>query len=58
MDKSCFICGGHKVIWGNDWSFEDYGYEGEGIISTYSCMDCGAEYEVRNAFDEKEKPNE
>lgn len=54
MDKICFNCGSHKVIWGNDWSFDDLDYEGEGIVSTYTCMDCGAEYEVRVAFEEGE----
>lgn len=26
-----------QMIWGNDFDFEDYGYEGEGIIGVYTC---------------------
>lgn len=28
----CFHCGSRGVIWDNDFSFEDFGYEGEGIV--------------------------
>lgn len=38
----CFHCGQRKVIWQADYSFEDYGYEGEGIIHECSCSNCGA----------------
>ena len=38
----CFHCGG-DVIWGGDFSFEDYGVDGEGIIHELHCKDCGAE---------------
>lgn len=41
----CFLCG-CRVIWGNDFMFEDYGIEGEGIVHTYTCSGCGATYEV------------
>lgn len=30
----------------NDYSFEDYGIEGEGIVHRYICRKCGAEIEV------------
>ena len=44
----CFNCGERGVIWDNDFSFEDYGYEGEGIIHECHCTKCGARvvYEV------------
>lgn len=29
----CYECGAKSVIWNNDFSFEDYGIEGEGIIT-------------------------
>lgn len=31
-----------EMIWGNDHSFEDYGIEGNGIVSEFSCSnpDC------------------
>ena len=33
------------LIWGGDHSYEDYGCEGEGIVSNYSCSnsDCALE---------------
>lgn len=43
----CFHCGGPNVIWDNDFTFEDYGYEGEGIVHALHCQDCGAEIEYR-----------
>lgn len=41
----CFHCGAYTVVWGADFSFEDYGYEGEGIIHSCSCVNCGAQIE-------------
>lgn len=34
-----------EVIWGGDHSYEDYGLEGEGIVSNISCPndDCSVE---------------
>ena len=44
----CFNCGEKAVLWMNDWSFEDYGMEGEGLIHVLRCTNCGARitYEV------------
>lgn len=39
----CFHCGHRSVIWGADFSFEDYGLEGEGIIHECHCHNCGAD---------------
>lgn len=39
----CFHCGERAVIRDNDFTFEDYGYEGEGIIHACHCCNCGAE---------------
>lgn len=38
----CFNCGG-KVIWGNSYSFSEYGVEGDGVVHELHCLDCGAE---------------
>lgn len=38
----CFNCGERAVIWDNDFTFEDYGYEGEGIVHECHCGNCGA----------------
>ena len=43
----CFHCGEKAVIWDNDFSFEDYGYEGDGIIHCCHCTNCGAEIEYK-----------
>ena len=46
----CFYCD-HELIWGNDWNLSDV--EGEelpdgedGIVISYTCPECGAEYTV------------
>lgn len=41
----CFHCLQWAVIWDNDFSFEDFGYEGEGIVHVCHCSHCGAEIE-------------
>ena len=43
----CFHCLSNSVIWDNDFSFEDYGYDGEGIIHECHCMNCGADITYR-----------
>lgn len=43
MGEKCFNCLKDSVIWQNDFSFEDFGKEGEGIVHTFTCMNCGAE---------------
>jgi len=52
----CFNCGERAVIWDADFSFEDYGYEGEGIIHECHCSKCGARiiYEVPLDEDDEE----
>tara|TARA_R100000734_G_scaffold14043_1_gene10376 strand:- start:62 stop:271 length:210 start_codon:yes stop_codon:yes gene_type:complete len=39
----CYHCKG-EVIWGGDHTFEDYGLEGDGIVSNLHCTKCEAEY--------------
>ena len=47
---SCPACGG-KLVWQSDFTFEDYGYEGDGIVSVYQCITCGADIEVSTRVD-------
>lgn len=42
---NCIMCGA-ELIWQNDYDFEDYGIEGEGVVSTWDCPNCGAWHEV------------
>jgi len=39
----CFHCLARSVVWQADFSFEDYGLEGEGIVQVCRCTNCGAE---------------
>ena len=41
----CFHCLKNTVIWDNDYDFEDFGYEGQGIVHICHCANCGAEIE-------------
>ena len=52
----CANCGSRQVSWQSDFGFEDMGYEGEGIVTFYECLNCGAqiEYDIRTD-DENEK---
>ena len=43
----CFHCGKMAVIWDADFDFEDYGYDGVGIVHNCHCTNCGAEIEYR-----------
>ena len=43
----CFHCGERAVGWQSDFMFEDYGYEGNGIVQNCHCMNCGADIEYR-----------
>lgn len=50
----CFHCGEQTVIWDNDFTFEDYGLEGEGLIHVLHCANCGAVIEYYLAEEEDE----
>lgn len=41
----CFHCGEKAVTWNADFTFEEFGIEGEGIVHSCSCTNCGAEIE-------------
>ena len=47
----CFHCGQRSVYWQNDFTFEDYGYEGEGIVHVCHCGNCGADIEYYVPYD-------
>ena len=35
----CYACKS-EMIWQNDFNFEDFGYEGDGVVSCFSCPAC------------------
>jgi hypothetical protein len=47
---NCWHCNA-ELIWGGDHDFEDWGYEGEGIVSNFSCPDCPATVYVHLPID-------
>lgn len=47
MGYQCFHCLHDSVYWEADFDFEDFGYEGEGIVQICRCSNCGAEIEYR-----------
>lgn len=51
----CFHCGERSVIWQSDFMFEDYGYDGNGIVQNCYCTNCGADIEYRIPFGEEEE---
>ena len=50
----CYHCGCLSVIWDCDYDFEDFFYEGEGIVQTFHCTACGAQIEYMIPFDTEE----
>lgn len=52
MMYECFHCGSRSVIWDNDFSFEDFGYDGEGIVHVCHCCNCGAHIEYYISLDD------
>ena len=50
----CFHCGQKAVYWNADFDFEDFGYEGQGIVHTCTCGACGAEIEYRIAIPDED----
>ena len=51
----CFHCLSRSVIWDADFTFEDCGYEGDGIVQFCHCENCGAEIEYRIPFPNEEE---
>ena len=51
----CFHCCAKAVVWQADFSFEDYGMEGEGIIHVCKCANCGADIEYYISLDDPDE---
>ena len=50
----CFHCGNYSVIWDSDFSFEDVGLDGEGIVQYCHCTCCGAQIEYYIKLEDKD----
>lgn len=50
----CFHCLHQALIWDNDYSFEDFGYVGDGIVQILHCSNCGAEVEYRISINKED----
>lgn len=50
----CFHCLAYTVAWDSDFDFDDFGYEGEGVVHICHCENCGAEIEYIVRTDEEE----
>lgn len=51
----CFHCLSKSVIWDSDFSFEDYGIEGEGLVHICHCCNCGAEIQYFVSLEDSDK---
>ena len=51
----CFHCCTKSVIWDGDFSFEDVGYDGEGIVHYCHCTNCGAKIEYYIRLDKEDE---
>ena len=54
----CFHCGHNSVVWDCDFDFDDFGYEGQGIVQICHCANCGAEIEYRIRIPDEEESDE
>lgn len=53
----CWFCGS-KMIWSNDFDFEDYGiFDKEGIVAVLSCSneDCGTHAEFYQGLNKEDE---
>ena len=50
---NCWHCN-KELIWGGDFDYDDYGLEGEGIVSNLSCQNCSSYVEVYSPLNKEE----
>lgn len=51
----CFNCGHDTVVWQNDFSYEDYDLEGEGIVHVLYCTHCHSDITYYTPLDEEKE---
>ena len=42
MMVKCWFCK-EEMIWSNDFTFDEWGFEGEGLVAVLTCSGCGSE---------------
>lgn len=50
----CYHCLSESVCWDCDYDCVDFGYEMEGIVQVFHCMNCGAEIEYVIPFNRRD----
>lgn len=63
MNEECYGAYGrcprcnYGLIWNNDFDYEDYGLDGEGIVSCFTCSNpnCHTTMEVYTDFSEEDE---
>ena len=50
----CFYCRTRSVVWDADYSYNDYGLDGNGIVQECHCSNCGAKITYWIDLDEDE----
>ena len=53
IQNPCWFCGS-EMIWGSDFSYEDYGLEGDGVVATLTCSECDAYAEFYSKPEEEQ----
>ena len=57
-NHACFNCGHWSVGWDNDYTFQDYGLVGDGIVHALHCSNCGALIEYFVSDDDEGEEDE
>ena len=56
--SECFHCGSDAVIWGGDFTFDEWGLEGEGLVHDLHCASCGARITYEIPFDDEDEEDD
>lgn len=54
LTPKCYFCG-HELHWQSDFNYDEVFLEGDGIVSEWTCPNCGAEAEYSKRYDDDDK---